>query len=252
MGLNYIILYLFIFILFYYGYKYFIIEIFKHCSRFTPKVGAVLMYCTPNLLNSWAKNTVYINKKYSEKNGYDFIVKTNPYDSTVTHAWQKIPAMLELLDKGYDFVMYIDSDAVYYKTEITIESIIKKYTGDIIMCSDESNSNGLYKINGGTVIVKNTEKSKYLLRKWWELRHEYKDFAYEQWAISDIYQNKIPSIDGSIISVAPENEFNSAYKDIINYADDLDNLPPNNFVLHFMAMDDNKRDKIFTKLIFIT
>lgn len=209
------------------------------------------MYCTPNLLDSWAKYTINLNKKYSEKHGYDFILKTKPYDSSVNHAWQKIPALIELLDKGYDFVMYIDADAVFYKTEITIESIIKKYPGDIIMCSDEKNSAGLYKINGGTVIAKNTEKSKYLLEKWWNLRYEYKNFAYEQHAISDIYENKILSIDNSMISVAPENEFNSSFSDLLNYADDIDNLPPNNFVLHFMAMDDNKRNKIFKKLIKI-
>jgi hypothetical protein len=213
------------------------------------KKGAVLMYCTPNLFSGWARHSLYLNKKYTEKNGYDFILKSEPYDSSVTHAWQKIPGILELFDKGYDFVMYIDTDAIFYKQDITIESIIKKYSGDMLFCSDEKNSNGLYKINGGTVIANNTKKSRYLLEKWWNTRHKYKVFPYEQLAISDIYEKKIPDIESNMITVAPENEFNSSYGDLLKYTNNSDEIPPDNFVLHFMAMDDNTREKALSKIV---
>jgi hypothetical protein len=216
------------------------------------KKRAVLMYCTPNLFDKWARHTLYLNRKYAERNGYDFVLKSEPYDESVTHAWQKIPAMIELLDKGYDFVMYIDTDAVFNKHNITIESIIEKYPGDILICSDETNSAGLYKTNGGAVIAKNTEKAKYLLNEWWALRYHYKEFAFEQWAISDIYENKVPNVDNSMISVAPDTEFNSTYGDILNYANNLDTAsPPDIFVLHFMSMDDDMRERSFSKLVEI-
>jgi len=215
------------------------------------KKGAILMYCTPNLFDKWARHTLFLNRKYAEKHGYDFILISEPYDSAVTHAWQKIPAMIDLLDKGYDFVMYIDTDAVFNKHNITIESIIAKYPGDILICSDETNSAGRYKTNGGAVIAKNTEKARYLLREWWDLRDKYKEFAFEQWAISDIYENKVPDIDNSMISVAPDTEFNSTYQDILHYTNDLNQSPPDIFVLHFMSMNDETREKAFSKLVEI-
>jgi hypothetical protein len=213
------------------------------------KKGAVLMYCTPNLFDKWARHTLYLNRKYAEKNGYDFVLISEPYDDSVTHAWQKIPAMVELLDKGYDFVMYIDTDAVFNKHNIKIETILAKYPGDILICSDETNSGGLYKTNGGAVIARNTKQSRYLLNEWWALRHKYKEFAFEQWAISDIYEKKVPNVDNSMISVAPDTEFNSTYQDVLHYANNLDGSPPDIFVLHFMAMDDNMREKAFSKLV---
>jgi hypothetical protein len=216
------------------------------------KKGSILMYCTPNLLDKWARHSIYLNRKYAEKHGYEFFLISQPYDDTVTHAWQKIPAMKEILNKNFDFVMYIDTDAIFNKHDITIESIIEKYNGDILICSDESNSGGLYKTNGGTVIAKNTDKSLYLLDKWWDLRHRYKDFAFEQWAISDIYQKKIHDIDSSMIVVAPENEFNSVFGDVLNYSNNIEtSSPPDIFVLHFMSMDDEKREKTLSKLVEI-
>jgi hypothetical protein len=212
------------------------------------KGGAVLMYCTPNLFEGWARHSLYLNKKYAEKHGYEFILVSEPYDGSVTHAWQKIPAMIKALDDGHKFVMYIDTDAVYNKHDITIESIIEKYPGDILICSDESNSGGLYKTNGGAVIAKNTQNARDLLNSWWSLRDKYTNFAFEQAAISDIYQKKLPEIDGSTISVAPESEFNSVYSDVLNYTNDLEKPPPDIFVLHFMAMDNDLREKAFTKL----
>jgi len=210
---------------------------------------AILMYCTPNLFEKWARHTLHINRKYAKRHGYDFILIDTPYDDSVTHAWQKIPAISELLNQGYNIVMYIDTDAIFNKHEITVESIAQKYSGDIILCSDESNSGGKYKTNGGTVIAKNTDSCKHLLNLWWDLRKEYKDFAFEQWAISDIYENKIPNVDNSMISVAPEREFNSTYGDVLHYSNNLHETPPDTYVLHFMAMDDDTREKVFSKLV---
>jgi hypothetical protein len=213
------------------------------------KKGAILMYCTPNLFDKWARHSLYLNRKYAEKNDYEFILVSEPYDKNVTHAWQKIPAMTKALDDGHKFVMYIDTDAVYNKHSTTVESIIEKYSGDILICSDESNSGGLYKTNGGAVIAKNTQNARVLLNSWWDLRYKYTDFAFEQAAISDIYEKKIPEIDGSTISVAPENEFNSRYGDVLNYTNNLDKAPPDIFVLHLMAMNDETREKAFSKLV---
>ena len=218
-------------------------------EKLTPvSKGVILMYCTQNLLDKWGRYVVEINKKYAEKHGYDFEVIGVPYDEKVTHAWQKIPAMLDLIRRNYDFVMYIDSDAIFYDQSIKIEEILKKYKGDIIVCSDEKNSDGKYKVNGGAVIARNTTNAQSILKKWWDLRYEYKEFAFEQWALSDMVENKIEGVDASTISVAPETEFNSVYHEVKSYAENTDNSPPNRHVLHFMAMGDETREHVFSKL----
>ena len=221
---------------------------------FSKKIkGVVLMYCTQNIIDKWGHYTIDTNKKYAHRNGYDFVLIKEPYDANVTHAWQKIPAMENLLEKGYDFVFYIDTDAIVNKQNIRIENFLKKYPNDLLVCSDVGNSNGKYKVNGGVVIARNTKNAKKLLKRWWELRNTYKEFAYEQWALSDIYEDKIEGIPGikgnKLISVAPENEFNSLYSDVLNYSKNLDQKPPDHFILHFMAMNDETRENIFKEYL---
>jgi len=212
---------------------------------FVSKKCVVLMYCTQNLLDKWGKYVLDINMQYAEKNGYTFELIKEPYDDKVTHAWQKIPAMINLLDQGYDCVMYIDSDAIFYDQTIKIEDIVAKYKGDVIACSDEANSAGRYKVNGGAIIAKNTQHAKSILKTWWDKRYEYKEFAFEQWALSDMVQDEQAAWN---ISVAPESEFNSLYGEVLQYANNTDTLPPQRFVLHFMAMDDEMRERVFSKL----
>jgi len=215
--------------------------------------GAILMYCTPNIINDYAQYSIYVNQKYAKKHNYDFILITEPYDNKVTHAWQKIPAILELLYKNYDFVMYIDADAVINKDTVKIEKFINKYSGDILFSSDEANSNGNDLINGGVIIAKNNMRTKKLLLQWWNLRYldRYKEFTYEQKAMTDIVRNQIPDIDGSIVSVAPENEFNSIYYEIadyVNYYIKNNELPKSdNYILHFMSSYDISRKEILKK-----
>lgn len=211
------------------------------------KKGVILMYCTDNIINDWGKYSIEINKKYADKHGYDFVLLTKPYDKNVTHAWQKIPAMLELLNR-YDFVMYIDTDAIFYKQDKKIEGLFKKYHGDILVCSDEKNSNSKYLVNGGVIIAKNSKKAKDILNFLWSLRYKYKEFAFEQWALSDIVKKEYDQyIDSSVISVAPETEFNSIYSELMDRINNKLTLP-DTYILHFMATSDNFRRNIFSSI----
>ena len=208
--------------------------------------GAILMYCTRSIVD-WARYSIAINQKYARRHNYDLVVVSEPYDPAVTHAWQKIPAMVELLDKIYDFVVYMDADAIVNKHDVRYEHFLAKYPGDILVCSDEANSDGKYAVNGGMVIARNTPAAKVLLRKWWDLRYAYPEFAFEQWALSDIVRGKHAGIDGGIVSVAPETEFNSTYGEILAYVNAT--APrPDRFVLHLMSMDSETRRRVLSKL----
>ena len=147
--------------------------------------------------------------------------------------------MIELLHH-YDFVFYIDADAVFHDHDIRLERFLQKYPGDVIMCSDEANSADLYAVNGGAVLARKSAIP--LLQVWWELRNQYTRFAFEQWAMSDIIRGEVVVDRNFHVLVAPENAFNSKYGDLVNYAKDPNSMiTPNFFVLHFMAMDEQTR-----------
>jgi hypothetical protein len=208
-----------------------------------------MMYCTPNIAGDWARYTIEVNRTYARRHNYAFVVVSTPYDPRVTHAWQKIPAMIELLDRGsYAFVVYMDADAIVNKHEVPYEWFLERYAGDILVCSDEANSAGLYAVNGGMVIARNTSAARTLLAQWWALRYAYPEFAFEQWALSDIVRGKHPHIDGRAVSVAPETDFNSVYGEVLAYVRNMDAGRPDRFVLHLMSMDDSTRRAAFSRL----
>lgn len=213
-----------------------------------PRRGVIMMYCTPNIAVDWARYTIEINRRYAQRHNYGFVVVSSPYDPLVTHAWQKIPAMIELLGGSYEFVVYMDADAIVNKHEVPYEWFLEQYAGDIVVCSDEANSAGLYAVNGGMVIARNTSAAKRLLAQWWALRYAYPEFAFEQWALSDIVRGKHPHIDGSVVSVAPETDFNSVYGEVLAYVRDMHAARPDRFVLHLMSMDDATRRAAFSRL----
>ena len=209
--------------------------------------GALLMYCTNNIRYDWPRFSIDINQRYARRHNYEFVLVTEPYDVSSTFYWQKIPLLLRQLDRGVDFVVYMDADSVINKPELRYERILEKYPGDLILCSDAANSDGKYAVNTGLVIVRNTPAAKKLLTQWWGLRNSYPDFAFEQFALSDIVRGKYPAIDGGIISVAPETTFNSVYGEMMAYINNA-TPRPDHFVLHFMATDSPTRERMLSAL----
>lgn len=61
-------------------------------------------------------------KKYCELWNYDYIEIKESLDKTRPDAWSKLLAIRQLLDK-YDFVMYVDSDAIFldYDSDLELE-----------------------------------------------------------------------------------------------------------------------------------
>ena len=59
---------------------------------------------------------------YAKKWGYDFVEVKESWDESRPHAWTKLLAIRDLLDK-YDFVFYVDSDALILRDDIDIATI---------------------------------------------------------------------------------------------------------------------------------
>ena len=122
-----------------------------------PKRIAIVMSYTKNI-ESYAKYAEMINRKYAKKNGYTIIVNhgrfmENGYERT-PH-WDKVSMILHYLPK-YDYVVWIDSDAIFSNLDRKIESYISKGKGANILIGKDMYTRDESSINTGVIIVKNS------------------------------------------------------------------------------------------------
>lgn len=132
------------------------------------------------------------NQKYVKKYGYDYIDITGAYEPMLRpEPWAKFKGIIDYLD-NYDYIVWLDSDAVFMNFDVSFEQIIE-YAGrdhDIIISEDD---NG---INSGVFIVKNSNMGKWLMKEMWdqdflvEPSRLYLPFKYEQRAFHYIYYGK--------------------------------------------------------------
>lgn len=64
-------------------------------------------------------------RNYAKKWDYDYVEVTVSLDDSRPHAWTKLLAIRKLLDE-YDFVFYVDSDALILRDDIDIEAIFRE------------------------------------------------------------------------------------------------------------------------------
>jgi hypothetical protein len=139
----------------------------------TYKIGMVVIYSEatngewdPNLMKMVIQN----KEKYAKLHGYHLLNGNPEIDRSRPVAWSKILAVKRYLDHPpassggpYDYLFYIDMDAVIMNPEIKLESLISVggKGSDFIMTEDW---NGL---NTGVWFVKNTLWSKKFLELAW-------------------------------------------------------------------------------------
>lgn len=89
-------------------------------------------------IESYVKYASLINQQYAKKHGYDFIF-LQPKLQTHRHpAWNKIDISIELLSvKNYHIYVYIDSDCIFNKQDISIS----QYLNSSNYCLDKNNAN---------------------------------------------------------------------------------------------------------------
>ena len=115
----------------------------------------VLSVYTPNYDIGY--KTDRINRKYCEKNGYDYKVfhTVHPQTCDKHPAWSKIPYIMDVMG-AYDYVFWIDSDAFFCNHDKRIEDWIIPGK-DICMCIDAGDGSDITRVNTGAMIVKNTK-----------------------------------------------------------------------------------------------
>ena len=135
----------------------------------------ILVLNSPNI-GEYAHQATIINKLYANKYNYDFIVERCPLkedlnkdymwdgENEYMFVWSKAPLIKKHLI-NYDYLFYIDSDAIFVDHDQIIDSFIdENFTNEtcLLFGTDCITKNFCYhddKLNAGVIIVKNTDKT---------------------------------------------------------------------------------------------
>lgn len=192
--------------------------------------------CVVNLTTKEIIDDVYSSnlnkKKYCEKYKLDYRFYVGR--ASKRHAqWDKIQCVMQNLPE-YDYIVWIDSDAIFNNFNISIINLInnnKEY--DALFCSDVCYSEGQNHllVNTGVMIFKNTEWSFDILDKVWNSvgeyaienlnKHSYEGFPHEQGKLCEILLRE----DETKYKIFPSDAFNQH----------PNSSNENTFIIHFMG-----------------
>lgn len=203
----------------------------------------VLMFSTPNIVNEYAGIAARVNEAYATRHGYDFKHVVGRSRHAIPQ-WEKVRLVQDRLP-AYDAVFWIDSDAVFNQHDTSLDRWLDD-PADLVGCTDVPN--GHYKINCGTLLIKNTPWCRRFVDAWWAKNGlpKYNQWANEQEALHDMITNdELRCVSAKKIKVEPVDAFNSNHAELAAGNHDT-------FVLHFMAMTSGVRrrelDAVATRL----
>lgn len=241
----------------------------KRCN-----VSETHIYYTPNKNNKIALTTMYtdniksygeistINKEwYGKKYNIDVIV-TKERQSKRHPAWDKIICVQDAMQMNYDYIIWMDADAIFLTDKIDFNTIINIYHDkNFIVCNDPycpiptldldcdyNKLENLHIINTGIFIVKNNDEMKQLFHKIWNTQtntnvglynlnkevaintctHNWDDWPYEQGAMHLTFAGR------EDIVILPQKAFNTLPS----------NIHEHSFILHNMGGRVNEQHMI--------
>ena len=136
----------------------------------------VIMFYDDNIKGYGDINYI-INKLYCEKYNLKLILSNEKKYSDRHSAWERLPLLLENISK-FDYLIWIDADAIFYNDANNIVDIINNNKNvNFIFSNDMGNRN----INTGVFIVKNSQYSIDFLTRWAYDEELYKNNPYPVW-----------------------------------------------------------------------
>ena len=213
---------------------------FIYKEKFDQPDICICMSYTPNI-KSYSELAEKINRKYANKNGYDFKVFHKEVFNRAPQ-WCKIEVINELLQKNrYKYLFWIDSDAFFNKHDMKIEDIINNDSDkNIIICNDDINNGNEDKnritVNTGTIIVKCNEWSKNFFKLLWDYETEYRFVHFhEQTVLENFIKLNILNCK-KYVAVKDGKLFNSEINQQL-----YDETLYNNYVVHLATLDETSR-----------
>jgi len=140
----------------------------------------ICQFYTPNL--EYAVMTEEINRSYCQKFDIDYFVEKDKqlidevrYDRS--YCWFKIQMITKILkQKEYEYVMFVDADAIFVRNDFDIKELIDKYKESDLIISEDF---GPDIVNTGVMIFKNTDWSIEFLEKIWEAGNRFSRGKYK-------------------------------------------------------------------------
>ena len=184
-----------------------------------------------------------INAAYCVKHGYEYKTTITNTPEGYGFSWGKLFAVKEQYN-NYDYIFFLDSDAVVMNDGITLEDRISNMKGDILF--SENGWNGGTLINGGAFILKCSDSGRNFIDDIirFSAMGEYKKYQnenyYEQTIITKMYET---GIYNEIVDVFPMNHINSYWR--YDYSSN-----DGQFIFHFMAWDIIDKTDIIKKIFY--
>lgn len=188
--------------------------------------------------------------EYCKLYNYDFIYANSIIDTSRHISWSKIPLLLEqmLINKDYDFYIWIDDDIYITNFSLNIIDIIKQYKFNSILFSQDVIQE--CPLNAGIMVCKNNLNTISILNKVYDLVDECDTRYKHNWEQDAIirYYNKYMGNPNDIITI-PHRLIQSFYR-TYDLPKEL-HWQPGDFSAHITGMDLSKRldiIKILTNL----
>lgn len=165
--------------------------------------------------------TAAINYNYCNINTYDFIYYqpyykqidlSSPYNCINFHTgkfrvatWSKLLSVYLAMNMNYDYIVYIDTDAIFKTINYKIEHFIEKYDNDFIFLDNSPNLR-LGPDNSpcaGFFIVRISDQTKNNIKEWYNINYYNFDITpfYEQTVLAHCLLNKLN------MTIVPEIHF---------------------------------------------
>lgn len=200
----------------------------KGSSDAKPRIAIVSHYTTDESNLGFIDLITKNHRKYAALHGYDYFFR----NGTITDKyfwpdaesrtfqlglfWQKIEATKQLLEQKengkyvYDYVMWIDTDALFTNIDLKLEEFINRAGKDkfFIVAEDLSSSANEIPhscINSGVYLIKNSPEGRKLIEQIEQAFEFYKIFSWpEQLAIADILYGYFTEKDALDFKANPE------------------------------------------------
>jgi len=138
------------------------------------------------------------HESYCARHDYSYTHSTPQAERPA--AWYKIPTILAAFEQGFEWVLWIDADAVFTSNESLGSLIAKSFGKDLLCRADEQG------LNSGVMLLKNSKWVKQLLNTAWKQEDLIEHPWWEQAAIHRLL--KEPTNENHVLYLAP-SEINS-------------------------------------------
>ena len=219
-----------------------------------------IFFYTKNIAD-YAKHSLKNITKYCEKHNYALQCFNEKFNDDVHPCWNKVASILKLIKK-YNYIVWIDCDAIFVHHEKRIEDFINKDDSkDLHICFDIVKDK--HCINSGVFIIKNTDWSYNLLKKVWNSNsnHGYND---QNILLDEILKEAHPNdtINEGIYITDENNNVDYKYKkycykelhpkicmhDEKEFNTHIFNYNKGDFVIHLMGLGTNSRIKVMRQI----